>query len=355
MRQTGEAVHLLGDLITFTIKRADVRTANLAIDRLGDRLEAIVRGDLPARRLWAEVFADEVAYHAAHVARACLEVGDEENLKALVGMVERIAVALLETDQGPAALPLVSHLVHLGRELVRRADGAGVLAVAAALERAGRTAGADPTAHLLDATASGLGAVGTAAACVRFEASPLDPTDGAATDPSRAALEALERLASLAVARGNDAGAAAVLTAVSSTGRALAEAGEPAAMAAVGGTLRRTAEEAARAGRAAPIAAALEALAALAEAGRRLDRPAAVEAALRALAAVGAVLEAHPVVLDGPGGGDDEGTAAAACARCLRSAGEGYEYLVARALRATGDGPFRRRFQGGPAPGAFGR
>ncbi len=50
-----------------------------------------------------------------------------------------------------------------------------------------------------------------------------------------------------------------------------------------------------------------------------------------------------------------EGTAAAACARCLRSAGEGYEYLVARALRATGDGPFRRRFQGGPAPGAFGR
>ncbi|HEX7127866.1 MAG TPA: hypothetical protein VF406_19080 [Thermodesulfobacteriota bacterium] len=350
MRQRGEAVHLLGDLITFTIKRADVRTANLAIDRLGDRLEAIARDDLPRASGSAEVFADEVAYHAAHLARACLEVRDEENLEAVVRMVERIAVALLETGHGSAAAPLVSHLVSLGRELVRRAEGGSLLAVAAALERAGRTLGDDPAAQLLDPVASGLGVLGVLAADQRFEADSLDPTGGTAADPVRAVLEALERLARLAVARGLEAGAAAALAAVSAVGRAIAGSAASGSAGQAAAVLRGVAETAALAGRAAPVAAALPALADLAEAGRRLDRPDVVEAALRALAALGETLETHAVTL---GDGTD---GAAACARRLREAGDGYEYLVARALRAAGEGTFRRRFQGGTAPaGPHGR
>lgn len=344
MPHTNEAVPLLGDLITFTIKRADVRTANLAIDRLGDRLEAIVREDLAARPLVAEVFADEVAYHAAHVARACLEVGDEENLAALVAMVERVTVALLEAGHGPAAHPLVSHLVHLGLELVRRQDGPGVVAVTTALERTGATLGAGPGAHLLDAAVSGLGAVGAAAARGRFEASPLEQMERRSADPSHAALDGLERLAALGVAHALDEAASAAVRAVSDLARALADAGAVDGVGRAATVLRRTAEAAALAGRGGAIEASLEALAGLAEVGRRLDQAGVVEAALRALALLGVVLEAHPLALleGGP-------SAAAACARHLRAAGEGYEYLVARALRAAGEGPFRRRFQGGPA------
>ncbi len=349
MRQSGEAVHLLGDLITFTIKRADVRTANLAIERLGDRLEAIVRGELETRPGAAGVFADEVTYHAAQLARACLEVRDDESLKSLVGMVERIAVALLEAGHGPSASPLVNHLVHLGRELVRRADGTGLLAVAAALERAGRTLGADPAAHLLDPVASGLGVLGAAAVGQRFEAGALDPTGDAAADPAGAVLDGLERLARLAVARGLEAAATTAVSAVSTMARAVAGAGATRAVSHAADVLRTVAESAALAKRGGPVTAALPALAGLAEAGRRLDRPDVVEAALRALAALGETLEAHPLTL-----GDGAG-AAALCARHLREAGEGYEYLVARALRAAGDGAFRRRFQSGAALGPPGR
>lgn len=344
----GEAFHLLGDLITFTIKRADVRTANLGIARLGDRLERIVRDDLSRRPVWGEVFADEVAYHATHVARACLETDDEENLAALAGLVERVAVALLETGHGPAASPLLGHLVHLGRELVRRADGVGLVAVLAALGRIGRTFGAEAGAHLVDAAASALGTLGAGAAVVRFDPNPLETEDERAAEPARVALDALEALARGAVDRGLDGPAAACLAQAAAVGRAAAEADDGSAVVpAVAAVLRRAAERAAQAGRAATVAAAIEALADLAEAGRRLDRAPVVEAALQGLTALGAGLEGVDLALPAAAGTAAGESGAAACARHLRLAGEGYEYLIARALRAAGEGPFRRRFQTG--------
>ncbi len=354
MHQTGEAVHLLGDLITFTIKRADVRTANLAIERLGDRLEVLVRRDLAGRPVWGEVFADEVAYHASRIARACLEAADAENLRTLIGLVERVAVALLETGHGPAAYPLFGHLVHLGRELVRRRDGEGGAAVLLAVSRAGRVLGADPGAHLLEGAASALGTLGVAAAGVHFEASPLTAGDDGAADPVRAALEGLEAVGGVALDLGLDGPTAAAVTAVSTIGRAVAEADSPGGpVEAVAATLRRVVERATAAGRGASVAAALDALADLAEAGRRLDHPAVLEAALGALAAAGSVLEGADFPLPAGAGRLPGVSGAAAAAYHLRAAGEGYEYLVARALRAAGDGPFRRRFQHGVAsPGS---
>jgi hypothetical protein len=97
------------------------------------------------------------------------------------------------------------------------------------------------------------------------------------------------------------------------------------------------------------VGAALDALADLAEAGRRLDRPAVVEAALGALAAAGNALEGADFLLPAGAGRPPGVSGAAAAAHHLRAAGEGYEYLVARALRTAGDGPFRRRFQSGVA------
>jgi hypothetical protein len=348
MKQTGEALHLLGDLITFTITRADARTANLAIERVGERLEALARGDLARRPAWGEVFADEVAYHAARIARACLEAEDAENFAALVGLAERVTVALLETGHGPAAYPLLRHLMQLGREVVRRGEAGAVASVLDAIARAGRTYSADgagdqePSAHLLDAAASALGAVGRAAAGARFEARSLGGDDGAAVDPTRVALERIEALGGLAVDIGLDAAARAALAAAADVGRAAAEAEATAAVPVACGALRRMAARAASRGRGAPVAEALDALTDLAEAGRHLERVAVVEAALRGLAALGPALEGGRVAL--PGGEDAE----AACAAGLRAAGEGYEYLLARALRDVEDGPFRRRFHTTP-------
>lgn len=351
MRQAGEAVHLLGDLITFTIKRADARTANLAIARLGERLERLVRDDLARRPVWGEVFADEVAYHASHIARACLESDDRENLRALIGLVERVAVALLNTGHGPAAYPLVEHLVHLGRELVRRRDGERVVAVIAAVSRTGRTTGEAPTAHLFEAAAAALGALGAAVAGIRFEWNPLAVGAEAAPDPHLSALEGLDALVAAGLERGLDEPVAASIGAVAAVGRALAEAdGDGRSVGSAAAALRRIVERAAAAGRGRLVAAALDALADLAETGRRLDRPAVLEATLGALAAAGTLLEGVDLTLPGGAGRLPDRSAAAAAAHHLRVAGEGYEYLVARALRAAGDGPFRRRFQGG-SPG----
>jgi hypothetical protein len=347
-RQMGESIHLLGDLITFTIKRADVRTADLALDRLGDRLVGLVRRDLGVRPTWGEVFADEVAYHATRIARACLETNDEENLASLVGLVERVAIALLETGHGQAAYPLLRQLVYLGRELVRRADGDDMSRVLEAIARVGATVGEEPGSHLVDAAAAALGSLGASAAGVRFEAEPLDADD--AWEPSRVAIDRLDVLGRLAVDRGLEAAAEGVVAATGDIARAAAEADSAAAsLAASAVTLRRLAEHAGLAGRPAPVAAAVTWLAALAEVGRRLDRAPVVEAALRALASLGAALEPTGLVLPAAPGGE-AGPASALCATTLARAGDGFEYLVARALRGTPDGPFRRRFQGTLAP-----